>query len=123
MSKFERYDRVVSGYDLSRIALGAEVIADCLAGGATPLAELSLLDAGCGTGNYSTALAGRVGRIDAVDLSPEMLAVARAKLAKAERAGRIAFHRAYHFANPTTDTAIQNHGLHSNLAVVTLYRL
>lgn len=103
MSKYERYDAVATGYDQSRIALGAEIIAAQLAAGAEPLGSLALLDAGCGTGNYSAALVDKVGRIDAVDLSRDMLAKARAKLAEAERAGRIAFHEASIDALPFPD--------------------
>ena len=60
MSKYERYDRVAADYDRSRIALGADVIADCLARGPVPLERVMLIDAGCGTGNYSAALVGQV---------------------------------------------------------------
>ncbi len=105
MSRYERYDQVAADYDRSRIALGTEIIAGLLAAGAKPLEELELLDAGCGTGNYSAALAGEVGRITAVDLSAEMLAVARAKLAAAAEAGRIDFREASIDALPFTEAS------------------
>lgn len=92
MSRYERYDEVAVDYDRNRSAVGAEVIVRCLAVHDKPLAALHLLDAGCGTGNYSAALSDHVGRITALDLSPEMLAVARAKLAAPVAAGRIDFH-------------------------------
>ena len=57
-----------------------------------------MLDAGCGTGAYSRAIIGHVGRIEAVDLSDGMLEVARAKLAIESQDGRIRFHNA-----PITD--------------------
>lgn len=41
------------------------------------LSSLTVLDVGCGTGLCGEALDGRVRRIDGVDLSPEMLKVAR----------------------------------------------
>ena len=43
------------------------------------------LDAGCGTGNYSKAMLGYVGRIEAVDLNPGMLEVASRKAVVAKR--------------------------------------
>ncbi len=116
MSRYERYDQVAADYDRSRIALGAEIIAGLLAAGAKPLEELALLDAGCGTGNYSAALAEHVGRITAVDLSAEMLAVARAKLADAAAAGRVAFHEAsidaLPFPEASFDAVMFNQVLH-----------
>jgi SAM-dependent methyltransferase len=38
------------------------------------------LEMGCGTGRFTRALAGRAGHVTAVDLSPEMLRVARARV-------------------------------------------
>jgi ubiquinone/menaquinone biosynthesis C-methylase UbiE len=52
-----------------------------------------VLDAGCGTGAYSRAIIGRVGRIEALDMSAGMLERARAKLAAEAEAGRIRFHQ------------------------------
>ena len=52
-----------------------------------------MLDAGCGTGAYSQAIVGRVGRIEALDMSQGMLDAARAKLAAEAGAGHIAFQR------------------------------
>lgn len=46
-----------------------------------PVRGSSVLDAGCGTGNFSFKLSERGSRVTAVDLSAEMLAVARAKAA------------------------------------------
>jgi SAM-dependent methyltransferase len=55
------------------------------------LAELTILDAGCGTGSYSKAIVGHVGRIEALDMSQGMLGQARAKLEVEATDGRIAF--------------------------------
>jgi malonyl-CoA O-methyltransferase len=57
-----------------------------------PLNRTVILDAGCGTGNYSQAMFGYVGRIEAVDLNPGMLEVASRKLAQASAEERISFH-------------------------------
>ncbi len=98
MSSFEKYDETSRHYDKTRVPVGAEIILDCLGRHEKPMRDLTVLDAGCGTGAYSRAIIGHVGRIEAVDLSDGMLEVARAKLASESQAGRIRFHNA-----PITD--------------------
>jgi SAM-dependent methyltransferase len=77
---------------------------------------MTVLDAGCGTGNYAAALLGQALRIEAVDLSAGMLAVARGKLADAVAAGRVALHEAPLEALPlgerTVDGVMVNQVLH-----------
>ena len=85
MSAYENYTAVSADYDRTRVPVGVEIILGCLASGSPasggrPLASLCVLDAGCGTGSFAGALRPYVGAIDAVDLSPAMLGVARAKL-------------------------------------------
>lgn len=80
MSAYENYAAVSADYDRTRVPIGVEVILGCLAARGGPLASLRLLDAGCGTGGYSAALRPHLGAIDAVDMNPSMLGVARAKL-------------------------------------------
>ena len=80
MSRFENYTSTSENYDLTRRPAGLELILGALAGSSRPLSEQVVLDAGCGTGNYATALAGRVARLECVELNPGMLAMARAKL-------------------------------------------
>ena len=82
MSAYENYAAVSADYDRTRVPIGVEIILGCLASGGRALASLRLLDAGCGTGSYAAALRRYVGAIDAVDLNPSMLGVARAKLAR-----------------------------------------
>lgn len=103
MSSYENYSRTARRYDATRIPIGVEIITGCLARGGIPLSEQHLLDAGCGTGNYSAALVGRVGRLSAVDLNDDMLARARNKLAAEDRCGRVDFHRASIDALPFED--------------------
>ena len=93
MSSYETYDETSAHYDRTRVAVGAEIILGCLARQGRPLAELTVLDAGCGTGAYSEAIVGQVGRIEALDMSQGMLTAAREKLGADEAAGRIAFHQ------------------------------
>lgn len=73
------YDEIGVGYDGTRAA--DPVIADRLAG----LLQLDprdhLFDLACGTGNYTTTLAGRCAQTTGIDASREMIASARAKSA------------------------------------------
>ena len=94
MSSYENYTATSAHYDATREPIGVEVILGCLARAPRPLSEQILIDAGCGTGNYSRAMLEHVGHIEAVDMNDGMLGVARAKLEPAEAAGRIVFHRA-----------------------------
>ena len=80
MSAYENYTAVSVDYDRIRVPVGVEIILGCLAAGREALSSLRLLDAGCGTGSFTAALRPRLGAIDAVDLNPSMLDVARAKL-------------------------------------------
>ena len=94
MSSYEDYARVSTVYNETRTAQGVEIVRRLLAKGDTALTEQTLVDAGCGTGQYSAALAGSVGRIEAVDLNPAMLAQARHKLQRQVDAGAIGLHQA-----------------------------
>ena len=80
MSAYENYTAVSADYDRTRVPTGIEIILGCLASGGRPLASMRLLDAGCGTGNYSAVLRRYARAIDAVDMNPSMLEMARAKL-------------------------------------------
>lgn len=94
MSSYEDYSKTSGNYDETRIPIGAEIISQCLSTNSIALAEQTLLDAGCGTGNYSRSLIGQLGRIIAVDLNDGMLAEARGKFATEVSAGRMEFHLA-----------------------------
>jgi ubiquinone/menaquinone biosynthesis C-methylase UbiE len=94
MSTYEDYDRTSASYDRTRLPIGVEILVGCFAQGPKRLAEMKVLDAGCGTGAYAQALLPFVGHVDAVDFSAGMLAVAAKKLAGASEAQRIAFLRA-----------------------------
>ena len=80
MSAYENYTAVSADYDRTRVPVGVEIILGCLAASGGVLDSLHLLDGGCGTGSFAAALRPRLGAIDAVDLNPSMLDVARAKL-------------------------------------------
>lgn len=91
MSSFEKYDETSRHYDATRVPVGSDFILDCLARQEKPLHDITLLDAGCGTGAYSQAIVGQVGQIEAIDLSQGMLNQASRKLEPEVAAGRIRF--------------------------------
>ena len=82
MSSYENYTQISRVYDQTRWAVGLDLITDGLSSASTAIEDQVLLDAGCGTGIYTAALITRVSRIEAVDLNPAMLSVARSKLAQ-----------------------------------------
>jgi ubiquinone/menaquinone biosynthesis C-methylase UbiE len=116
MSSYEQYDRTSAHYDWTRWPIGAEIIVGCLAQGRVPVAEMTVLDAGCGTGNYVRALLPHVARIEALDRSPGMLEVARRKLADTVADGRVTLHRgsidALPLAAASVDGIVINQVLH-----------
>lgn len=116
MSTYETYKETSRNYDKTRVSVGLEILLGCLAKSGRPLAEIVLLDAGCGTGNYSRGMVERVRRIHAVDMSQDMLAVASRKLKRFRDQGRITFHRARIDALPfdktTFDAVMINQVLH-----------
>jgi SAM-dependent methyltransferase len=77
---------------------------------------MTLLDAGCGTGNYARALLRHVARIEALDRSDGMLEIAGRKLADAVEDGRVVLHRgsidALPLAEACVDGIIINQVLH-----------
>lgn len=79
---YENYNATSLDYDKTRIPIGLEIILGHFASTARPLSEQRILDAGCGTGNYSHALLSRVevGSVVGIDASEGMLAQARQKL-------------------------------------------
>jgi len=106
MSSYESYDQRAAHFDRTRGPTGVEIIVGCLAQARMPLSKMTLLDAGCGTGNYSRALLDYVARIEAVDLSAGMLEVARGKLGEPDLSARMAFHQASIEALPLPDGAV-----------------
>ncbi len=94
MSSYENYTSTSNSYDETREPVGVEIIVNCFSTSATPLNEMVILDAGCGTGTYSSVLLNHVKKIEAVELNGGMINNARQKLSDAELAGRIEFHHA-----------------------------
>ena len=115
MSAYENYTAVSADYDRTRIPVGVEIILGCFVTGGGSLASLRLLDAGCGTGNYAAALRPHLGGIDAVDLNPSMLDVARTKFDRT-RGCPVALHEAgidaLPFEDASFDAVMVNQVLH-----------
>ncbi|MDH3712929.1 MAG: class I SAM-dependent methyltransferase [Gammaproteobacteria bacterium] len=116
MSNYENYSTTADNYDSTREAFGYEVILGMLCAAPGALHEQALLDAGCGTGNYSAALAPFVGRIEAVDVNEQMLAVARGKFTNRTAGARVNIQLASIDALPlesaSADAAMLNQVLH-----------
>lgn len=93
MSRYENYSEASRYYDQTRVPIGGEILLGVLALSRQSPAEFRLLDAGCGTGAYAELVLPHVDRIDAIDVNPDMLAVARGKFADGTAASRIAFHQ------------------------------
>src|ERR671921_2044265 len=94
MSSYENYTHKSKNYDKTREPVGTEISVGCFAHAPVSLDRAVILDAGCGTGNYSRAMLDYVGRIEAVDMNSGMLEVAAQKLAESKDEGRISFHSA-----------------------------
>jgi SAM-dependent methyltransferase len=116
MSSYEDYTHKSGNYDKTREPVGAEISVGCFAHAPVPLDRMIILDAGCGTGNYSLAVLPHVGHVEAVDLNPGMLEVAERKLSEYAREGRVSFRSArideLPFEDATFDGVMINQVLH-----------
>ncbi len=117
MSTFADYSAAAAVYDNTRKAEAFEIWLGALMRHApVALDRVRLLDAGCGTGNYSAALAPHVGRLNGIDFNPDMLAEATAKLSDEIAAGRAKLEQgsllALPFEDETFDAVMINQVLH-----------
>jgi ubiquinone/menaquinone biosynthesis C-methylase UbiE len=106
MSSYEDYASTSKSYDETREPVGAKIILDCFSKSNTPLNEMVILDAGCGTGSYSSVVLQHVKKVEAVELNLGMINRARQKLSDAELAGKIEFHHASIDKMPFEDGSI-----------------
>lgn len=116
MSSYENYNRTSAVYDQTRQAQGLDLIRAALLRNKRPLESQTLLDAGCGTGQYSAALIDQVARIEAVDLNDAMLATAQQKLEQHPLRERIRFYQSsiteLPIENQSVDAVMINQVLH-----------
>ena len=116
MSEFENYHETSRHYDLTRVPVGLEIIAKALGLSPTPLADQTLLDAGCGTGAYAAAFMSDVKGIVAIDLNFKMLVAAKSRVNSAKSLTPARFCRAAIDTLPltggTVDTIMLNQVLH-----------
>ena len=116
MSEFENYHETSRHYDLTRVPVGLEIIAKALGLSPTPLADQTLLDAGCGTGAYAVAFMSSVKGIVAIDLNFKMLVAAKSRVNSSKSLTPARFCRAAIDTLPltggTVDTIMLNQVLH-----------
>ncbi|XP_052815403.1 malonyl-[acyl-carrier protein] O-methyltransferase-like [Mya arenaria] len=91
MSKYENYNSTSRNYDKQRVPVASDTIAAMIQFlTSKQLKDIHVLDAGCGTGNYSSALLERgLGQVTMIDASSGMLQQARDKLGHALADGRV----------------------------------
>ncbi len=70
---FENYNDTSKNYDNTRGAAGVEIVLGCFAASDIPLSEQTILDAGCGTGNYIEQIQPKVKFVIGVDANEGML--------------------------------------------------
>ena len=116
MSEFENYHETSRHYDLTRVPVGLKIIAKALGLSPTPLADQTLLDAGCGTGAYAAAFMSCVTGIVAIDLNFKMLVAAKSRVNSSKSLTPARFCRGaidtLPLAGGTVDTIMLNQVLH-----------
>jgi len=80
--EYEDYNDTSVNYNLTRIPIGLPIIFDFLSASSIPLETLTVLDAGCGTGNYLAELRGRFGQLHGLEFNVGMEQVAQERFAE-----------------------------------------
>jgi ubiquinone/menaquinone biosynthesis C-methylase UbiE len=79
--EYENYSATSHVYDVTRQPVGVTTILRALATSPHALLTQTILDGGCGTGNYLAAMYSQIGTLHGLDLNHGMLTQARQKLA------------------------------------------
>jgi len=110
------YNRIACTYDESRQPGGLELILRAFDASSAPLPNMHVLDAGCGTGSYSLALADHVGSVVGIDRSQGMIARAREKMHETTGQAPLSFTvgtmAEMPFGNAAFDAIMVNQALH-----------
>ena len=85
------YNRIAGNYNDIRPPVGVELMLRAFSASNTPISKMNILDAGCGTGSYSLALAEHVLSVSGIDRSRGMIAIAAEKKRKSSRPEKLAF--------------------------------
>src|SRR2546425_8772668 len=72
-TEYENYHETAKAYDDTRSPVGVEIILGCFASSPKALHEQTILDGGCGTGNYITAMQKQIRTMHGLDLNQGML--------------------------------------------------
>jgi demethylmenaquinone methyltransferase/2-methoxy-6-polyprenyl-1,4-benzoquinol methylase len=105
------YGRIAGRYDLVNVVQSFGLVGVVRRDAARYVARGLVLDAGAGSGRFAAAcLAAGASRVVCMDRSAEMFAVARAKLAAHEEAGRVRFVLGDVTRLPFADGAFENAG-------------
>ena len=80
MIDYENYNLTATSYDNTRSATGCKIWYGELFSHFGGLSNLNVLDAGCGTGNYTLEMAKYVNHVSAIDVNETMLEMARNKI-------------------------------------------
>ncbi|HIG26645.1 MAG TPA: class I SAM-dependent methyltransferase [Verrucomicrobiales bacterium] len=115
MPDYENYTRTSRNYDQTRVPIGVDTIITEMSRGEKPLSQQTVLDAGCGTGNYLLQLHDKVDFIIGLDRNQGMLKRSEEKLLQAG-AGNFELRRAelpeIPFEDDTLDRIMINQVIH-----------
>lgn len=76
---FENYQETSKKYDTTRVSIGTEILLGCFASTPRSLSQQTILDGGCGTGNYIESLKEKVGSIYGLEFNEGMLMQSKQK--------------------------------------------
>ena len=79
--EYEDYDSTSVSYNDTRVPIGVPITLGYLAATPIALSEQTVLDAGCGTGNYLAELRSRIGKLHGLELNTGMQQVAKKRFA------------------------------------------